>query len=658
LRDPSLVLSAIARELDVQAVTAWEDAHHIRTALANRRSLLILDNFEHLLDAATVIACLIRDCPDVTVLVTSRAPLRITVEREVPVSTLPLPGVPETVSSACIWQVAAVQLFVDRVEALNPGYTLSDSDALTIAEICRRLEGLPLAIELAAARTKALPPAALLQRLERRLPLLSGRRRDLPERQQTMISTIAWSYDLLSEEERQFLDQLSVFAGGFTLEAAEAVTLPSPSSVTVLDQITTLIDQSLVMLISGAGDEPRYTMLETIREFAEERLIAGGQADPVRLRHAAWCQAFLTRSLPDIESIVRRGAIERIEHEHPNFRAALTWLLETGRASEAARLATSLGKFWYLGGHAREGFDRMCQALQLLDAETPGEIRRGLLLEAGQLANDLCDPLGQGYLEEARTLAVAAGDRIHEAYATATLAFIAEDRGDYDTSEALLAVARELWAQFPRPWDQLVIEYHVGVVALGKGELDRAQSILESALAEARALGDLLLPVWCLEYLALTAFARSDADQAIQRIHDFYRQIRSTGMVRHNLLGVYSTAATLATLGDDAVSAAQMLGALAAVSNDIEYWVPEGDFFARFESIARQRLGDTRYEREWEAGHGMSREQLDVKIEHLLAASAPDPRVPGTAPAASRLTKRELENYAADRRRPDQPGDR
>ncbi|HEX2170978.1 MAG TPA: AAA family ATPase, partial [Dehalococcoidia bacterium] len=287
LRDPDLVSGQIARTLGLRETGRESLAERLPHVLADQNILLVLDNFEHLLPAAQQLATLLGACPDLCVLVTSRAPLRIRAEQEFPVK--PLTVAAPARASAADARAAAVALFVDRARAVNPDFALSDDNARVIAEICARLDGLPLAIELAAARTRVLTLHALLARLEPRLPLLTGGPRDLPARQRTMRDTIAWSHDLLAEPERILFRRSAIFAGGCSLEAMQAV---SQASDSLLDAVASLVDHNLLLRVAS-DDEPRFAMLETIREHALERLDASGEGPSVQRRHAAFYLALV-----------------------------------------------------------------------------------------------------------------------------------------------------------------------------------------------------------------------------------------------------------------------------------------------------------------------------------------------------------------------------
>src|SRR5918994_23702 len=283
--DPALVPSAIVTALGVREAGDEPLIERLKAVLRSKRLLLLLDNFEHVIGAAPIVADVLETCPDVTILVTSRVRLRLSGEREVSITPLGLAAPDRHHHLADVATSDAVRLFVARAEAVQPDFALTPENAGAVAEICRRLDGLPLAIELAAARVKVLPPAALLARLDHRLPLLTGGGRDLPERQQTMRATIAWSHDLLTDQEQLLFRRLAVLAGGFALEAAEAVASGSGDpGIDPFEGIASLLDKSLLRQDAGPGGEPRFTMLETVREFALEQSVASGEDDETRQR--------------------------------------------------------------------------------------------------------------------------------------------------------------------------------------------------------------------------------------------------------------------------------------------------------------------------------------------------------------------------------------
>jgi predicted ATPase len=285
---PALVPSAIITALGVRDVGDEPLVSRLQSVLRDKHLLLLLDNFEHVIEASPIVADVLETCPDVTILVSSRVRLRVSGEHEVPITPLGLVALNGHHRVENVTSSDAVRLFVARAQAVKPDFALTPDNAVAVAEICRRLDGLPLAIELAAARLKVLPPAALLVRLDHRLPLLTGGGRDVPQRQQTMRHAIAWSHDLLPPQEQMLFRRLSVFAGGFTLEAAEAIASePGEPGLDTLEGVASLLDKSLLRQEAGPGGEPRFTMLETVREFALEQLAASGEDAAIRQRHAS-----------------------------------------------------------------------------------------------------------------------------------------------------------------------------------------------------------------------------------------------------------------------------------------------------------------------------------------------------------------------------------
>jgi len=358
LRDAALFPSVLAKTLGIKEVAGQALLETLTRYLQDGRVLLVLDNFEHLPTAAPVVGELVGRCPQLTVLVTSRAPLRLGGERQFPVPPLPLPDTAPQSPEDGVEPSPAVELFRQRAQAVLPTFELSATNAAIVARICRRLDGLPLAIELAAARVKLFSPQALLARLDRGLQLLTGGARDLPERQQTLRDTVAWSYDLLNLAEQALLCRLAVFAGSFTLEAVEDVCaygVLEQMQSNVLETVASLVDNSLLVSLvesgtSQEGEEPRFTMLETIREYALERLMVGGEVEEAQRRHAQYYLALAEAA--QLEASKQWGGprpplyFVRLEREHDNLRAALGWAVQNRQAETGARLAIALWWFW------------------------------------------------------------------------------------------------------------------------------------------------------------------------------------------------------------------------------------------------------------------------------------------------------------------------
>src|SRR5215218_4955405 len=370
--DPALVLSAIAQALDIRETLERPLPEALMAALRDRHLLLVLDNFEHVLATAAELAQLLEACPAVTALVTSRAPLRLRGERRVPTPPLTLPAPSDSPAIADLAGYEAIALFIERAQSDQHEFTLNPGNADVVVEICRRLDGLPLAIELAAAWMRMLPPPELLRRLETRLPLLHGGASDQPGRLQSMRTAIAWSYDLLSEDEAFLFRHLAVSLGGFTIEAAEwlwdaghtsAANTSPVSGVDPLDVLTGLIDKSLIQPAQSGGATPRFTMLETVREFGLEQLAERGEEAATRANHAAYYLALAERTAPMLRGSGGPAAFVALEREHANLRTALTWFEAHGEAETFLRLAAALGFFWNMTGHWSEGNAWLARAL-------------------------------------------------------------------------------------------------------------------------------------------------------------------------------------------------------------------------------------------------------------------------------------------------------
>jgi len=357
LRQASLVAPTMARALNVsEAGNPLSVRKALTRCLREKYLLLVLDNFEHVLGAAEVLTEVLTECPDVKMLVTSREPLHLHGESEFPVPPLTLPPTNPTPEKAALVRYGSVQLFVDRAQAVKPDFELTDANAQDVALICNRLDGLPLAIELAAGRTKLLPPATLLARLNMRLSLLTGGAQDVPARLQTLESAISWSYDLLDPAQRALFCHLAVFEGGCTIEAAEEICRqPDDGDFAVLERVGALVDKNLIRQIEQADGTPRLLMLETIHEYGRTRLTMSEEGKAVHSHHAHYYLALVKGVNRHIGSPDQRLWLNRLECEHDNLRAALQWLAESSEPEVALELASALIKFWYRRGYLSEG---------------------------------------------------------------------------------------------------------------------------------------------------------------------------------------------------------------------------------------------------------------------------------------------------------------
>jgi predicted ATPase len=351
--EPGRVMAVVAQALSIGETPDRQPPDRVADALKDQPFLLILDNFEHLLDASPRVGELLARCPALVVIATSRIPLHLAWEHEFPVPALALPD-PARPAVDVLSSCPSVALFLERARAVAPDFELTDANARTVAEICVRLDGLPLAIELAAPRVKLLPPQGLLERLEHRLDFLRRVGRDLPARHQTLRAAIGWSYTLLRPHEQGLLRRLAVFVGGFSLVAAESVCWSADQPGEAIEALDALVDASLVFR-DPAADEPRYRMLETIREFAAEQLAAAGEPARTQRHHAAFFLAMAEHAAVRMHGPEEDTWLRRLDRDHDNFRAVLRWMLAEGQARAALRLAVALWWFWYVRGHVREG---------------------------------------------------------------------------------------------------------------------------------------------------------------------------------------------------------------------------------------------------------------------------------------------------------------
>src|SRR5271157_177670 len=489
IRDPGLVPSTIAQSIGLQDARDRPLMEHLVSQLRDRQLLIVLDNFEHLLAGAPVVTRLLQETSAVRILVSSRSPLRVSGEQECPVPPLPVPEEQAHPTAAGLAGCESVRLFAERAAAAVPGFTVDDQNAPTIAQIARRLDGLPLAIELAAARVKLLPPEAILPRLEHSLGLLTGGSRDLEDRQQTLRATIGWSHDLLTEGARRLLGVCSVFAGGASLEVIETVCGAAlDNGAPVLDCLAELVDHSLLRQVRGPGMPPgRYAMLETIREYAAERLEATPQAARARGAHAA---AFLALAEADGSrhaGLAKKEWLERVEVEHNNIRAALAWYSQHDPPA-ALRLAAAMSAFWSLRGHHTEGRQRLGELLSRVPE--PSAARVSALNGAAWLAIDQGDyAQAASMLGESIGLSRTLGDTVGEGIATVYLGRskmsngqIAEGAPDVACAVALVNEAGD------RPAIAFTMFYS-GLVAQLTGRLEAACDLLARCAAMAAGLG-------------------------------------------------------------------------------------------------------------------------------------------------------------------------
>jgi predicted ATPase/class 3 adenylate cyclase len=510
INDTALVPTAMAGPLGVveSAELPLEDV--LKEYLGRRELLLVLDNFEQVLDAVPLVGKLLSACPKLKVLATSRATLRLNGEQEYPVPPLTLPDPGRLPPVEMLERYEAVRLFAERARAVKPGFVL-DGDAPAVAEICARLDGLPLAIELAAARTRLLPPKAMLKRLGDRLKFLTGGARDLPGRQQTLRGAIDWSHDLLDEEDRHLFRRMSVFSGGRTLEAMEAI-CDAEGDLDVLAAVESLLEKSLLRQEEGSEDEPRFVMLETIHEYAREKLEDSGEAVQTRRLHAEYFLALAEEAEPEFVGPDQIAWMDRIEAEHDNMRAALSWCMER-REEWALRLAGALEVFWIARCHFSEGRRWSEEALTKVEEVSPA--RAKVLQGSGFMAYREGDyEKARQSLEQSLALCRQSGDMKGEARSLCFLGEMATDLHDLKRASGLLAQSASISRRLGDEPDLAYTMNNLGALALYRGDLVEANTTLEEAMVLARDAGHVMTLALCKNNLGVCAMVDRDYETA------------------------------------------------------------------------------------------------------------------------------------------------
>jgi predicted ATPase/class 3 adenylate cyclase len=600
LEDPALVPSAIASVLGVRE-EGDGIANQLAVMLAGKQLLLVLDNFERVVEAATRVSDLLARAPGVKVLTTSRTPLHAYGEREFPLPPFPMPDLAHLPSVETLSQYDAVRLFVERAQAVRPDFVVTNTNAPAVAEICHRLDGLPLAIELAAAFVKMLPPTALLKRLEQRLPLLTGGARTLPGRQQTMRNTIAWSHDFLTPEEQVLFRRLAVFPGGCTIEAAEAVA-SGEEALDVFGGMASLVNKSLLRQDEGPDGEPRFRMLETVREFGLERLDVSGEGAPTRDRHAGFFLDLLERGDPESGDPTWMDAIAR---EHDNLRSALAWSQESGQHDTLLRLAGALVVFWYSRGYLNEGQHWLSRALATpVDANAPRP-RAWALTFSGMLAN-----VG-GETERATALLTESfpwwersGEAHGSAIARSLLGGVRVNQGRYDEAAPLFAASEAYFrdneaalrdAGLHARFDDWLAHahFHLGLIAWVQEDEARARSLLRDAVERWDRIGAPANALDPLRYLGLLACAAGDLDEATVRFAEEVTRLRQQGSGAAIAVGL-ADVATLAAAREEWQSAARLFAKAEALlqAEAAAFSLPARDHYQRAHARAMEALGD------------------------------------------------------------------
>jgi len=572
ITEPELVIQAIADALEVPE-TAEEPVAALAAHVGDREQLVVLDNFEQVQAAAVDVGALLAATKGMRILATSRVPLRLSGEHEYPVPPLPIDD--------------AVQLFAERARALDPSFAIGDTNVAHVSHVCRRLDGLPLAIELAAARTRVLPPAALAERLTETLDLLTEGARDLPQRQRTLRATLDWSYELLADDERALLARLSVFAGGITLHAIEAVV-----GTDSLPALATLVDNNLVRRIDA--DAPRFALLETIRDYAAEQLQARGESAELARRHL---EHFLAIAEEAGERIIAGGegyedAFGRLDADHDNIRAAFAWAADTGEVEIEARLVTALRWYWLVRGHLREArgmFDRT-----IADSREADDALRAAVLAAGGSF-----PYRQGDLVAAREIwgeALALYWKLEDkdgiARCIAELGGVASQAGELDEAAAAYRESHALFVELGRTHRASIALANLAAIAELQGDRDAALEHGEQAIAEQRASGDFDGLAVSLHNLARSRANADDRERARELLGETFELAERLGY-REVIAYSLETAGELAFAEGDGERAARLLGAADELfaSLGVEMGVAEREGYERTLAGLRASLG-------------------------------------------------------------------
>ncbi len=505
VRDPELLASVILQTVGVHDTGMRPPLERLVDHLRERQVLLLLDNFEQLLGAAPTVIGLLKGGPSLKIVVTSRAALRVSGEQEFPVPPLRLPDPKALPGLEALSQYEAVRLFIERAVAVKPDFQVTNENAPAVAGICDRLDGLPLAIELAAARAKLFSPQAMLTRLQRRLTVLGAGARDLPGRQQTLRGAIAWSYDLLDEGGKRLFGRFAVFERGGSLEQAEAVCGPAQEvGGEVLDGLAALADQSLLRQ-EPLLEEPRFLMLQTIREFALERLAETPDAGDIARRHAAAFLALAERAQPELTGPRQKGWLDRLEREHDNLRAALDWAIAGDEAETAMGLVAALWRFWQMRGHLHEARHKSDRVLALRHSQDHPQGRMRALEAAGGIAywqGDLT--AAQASYEECLALSRQVGDRASVANALYNFAFpLTVSKLDLPRAHALLQECLELYRKLDDRAGVAKSLWAIGNIYYFREDYAAAQPMLEESLAHFRNLDDPFGLGWTLHTLGL-----------------------------------------------------------------------------------------------------------------------------------------------------------
>ncbi len=652
IQDPALVPRALAAAVGAREQPGRPLEDTLVDSLRSSRMLVILDNCEHLVDAcAGLVDTLLSSCGGVRVLATSREPLGTWDEVNLVVPSLAMPPASPVPPAEELPRYESVRLFMERALARQPTFVLTPGNAEAVVEVCRRLEGIPLAIELATARMTVLSVEQVAERLENSLKLLATRELTSVPRQRTLEATLDWSYEVLAQPERRLFGRLSVFAGGWTLEAAEAVGAGDGLGWgEVLDLLSGLVDKSLVVAEAGKEGTLRYKMLEPLRQYARERLEASGEADASRRRHAGWFLALAERADPGLRGPRQVLWLERLDTEQDNLRTAMAWLLEKGDLETVARLGWALWLFWWIHGHFTEGRWWMEEALAMGVAMSASS-RARILLAAGTMADGQADrPSAKRMFEESLRLFKELDDKLGVGLAVSGGGLVAVGQGRHERGIRLLQEALDIFLELDNRWYASVMLSFLAAGWLGQGDHDRAKRLAERGLALAREVGNTQSTSIAFYVGATVAQAERDHGRARRLLGEGLALAAKSGdetNVAFCLEGLAAVAASQRRI----VRAARLWGAaearLEAIETTAYVYAPDRSLYESQVAAARDQLDD---EAAWDAAWTEGRAMTPERAREYALAEQPDPPalgpVPDQQPAnepAEILTHREQE---------------
>ncbi len=611
--DPALVLPAIGQVLGIKVPDGHPPIEALQRYFENKLVLLLLDNFEHLLAAASQVADLLSSCPSLKILITSRELLRLRWEHAYPVPPLAVPDLSNPPNAETIGAFPAVELFIQRARAVRPDFTFQDENAPLLAEICARLDGIPLAIELAAGECDVLRPQDILVGLERRgLRLLGTSARDVPHRHRTLRAAVDWSYELLDPEERQLLPCLTVFAGGGTIEAVQSICLaPEGAPVDLAKLIVGLVRRSLLYLEEMPGAGLRFRMLEMIRQYGTDQLVETGELEAVKDRHARFFLGLAKQAEPLLAGPGQEDWLVRLDEERDNLRAALSWLRERGEIEQATQLAGALWQFWWIRGYYNEGRSQIEGLLQSLGASTPNAARAKLLLGAGELANYSCDyararSLHEESLDIYRRLDDKRGVANSLRYLAGTIFFQGDPKRAIPFMEESLSLFRDLG---DKPGTAMALNV-AGEIILPTGDFARARALTEESLALRTELGDkrgVGAALNNLGTIALMTGNYGEAQPLCKKSLEIWHEIGDLWRIAL----VLDEFAWLSSAQGSPRRAVRLAGAAAAVRD--RFSIPLSELvratLERGRSAAKQALAQGAYASAWQEGYELDPEE-------------------------------------------------